>query len=48
MTPTTRDFDLHGVVRLRVLDATPADVAKASMMGLSEYVARSGASSVRV
>ena len=28
MTPTTRDFDLHGVVRLRVLDATPADVAK--------------------
>jgi hypothetical protein len=31
-----------------VSTSTPADVAKASMIGLSEYVARSGASSVRV
>src|SRR5699024_11191918 len=31
-----------------VSTSTPAEVAKASMIGLSEYVARSGASSVRV
>ena len=35
MTPRAVDFDLHGVVRVRVLDADPADEAKvARQLGL--------------
>ena len=35
MSTSTYDFDLHGVVRVRVLDATPADMGKvARQLGL--------------